>query len=669
MKNLTLQNNLAVPASRAIMENPRHRLISARVSPMVEMARWIFELYNIPYAEQAHAPVIHIIATLKARGGFEVPVVVTPEGVWRGAREFLINIDAKSPPTHRLLGETDDERAENIAFIDKLFTLLLKQVRRYVYFHLLPHRSVLSPIVVEGAPHWEKFVVEKFYPLWRRLMGKALDFSPNLIQDAPGDIDRAFKVVEERLADGRRFLSGDKPGILDVVFSSLAAPVVFPTEYGAMLPAIDDLPVELRGFISECRNRRAGKVVLETYTVARTESQKLLRYKKRSISLLNLFFGRTMQVKVAKLLVRFAPRLVVGRFAVVSRWNDVQEALKRDTEFLIAPINGPRIEEINGPFVLGMDRGEVLVREQRQMYAALSTIDLADIRARVQKEAKFLLEAAQKTRERKIEVVNGYARLAAARTAISLFGVSGPSEAEFMRVARWIFQHTFLNIQGNEEVRNKALSASKDLKEWTLNEIARRHSGLDGKNDLMSALLARRGEDAEALDNDGVRRTLMGMLVGAVDTTATAVAHCAAVLLSDADLQKSALADVNNPDKFVGWCWEALRFYPHNGLLLRHASAGTKIVGKELRRDTTVVLNTLGAMHDSEAFSSPHQMNPERPLKRYLHFGGGLHPCAGRAVNAVQVPELVRQLFLHSASKPETPRFDGPFIDELLVRL
>jgi len=50
-------------------------------------------------------------------------------------------------------------------------------------------------------------------------MGKALDFSPNLIRDAPGDIDRAFKIVEERLADGRRFLSGDKPGILDIVFS------------------------------------------------------------------------------------------------------------------------------------------------------------------------------------------------------------------------------------------------------------------------------------------------------------------------------------------------------------------------------------------------------------------------------------------------------------------
>jgi cytochrome P450/glutathione S-transferase len=671
MKNSTFQNNFAVPQpAPAMMESPRHRLISARVSPMVEMARWIFELYNIPYAEEAHAPVVHIVATLKARGGFEVPVVTNPEGVWRGAREFLINFDAKSPPgARRLLGDEADERAANIALIDSLFALLLKQIRRYVYFQLIPHRNVLSPVVVEGAPGWEKFVVVNFYSLWRRLMGKALDFSPNLIRAAPGDIDRAFTIVEERLSDGRCFLSGDEPGILDIVFSSLAAPVIFPPEYGAMLPAVEMLPVELRDFVFKCRNRRAGKLVQETYRVARTDSQKLLPYKRKSMSLANFFFGRRVRILMAKLLVRFAPCLVVSRFAVVSGWNGVQEALKRDTEFLIAPINAPRINEINGPFVLGMDRGEVLAREQHQMYAALSTVDFNNVRMRVETEAKFLLAAAQKTRERRIEVVNGYARLVATRTAIALFGIAGPSEAEFMRAARWIFQHTFLNVQGNEEVRNKALSASKDLRSWTLAEIARRKSGMNGKNDLMSALLVQQSENLEELDDDGIRRTLMGMLVGAVDTTATAVAHCALVLLSDSDLKRSALADVNNSEKFLGWCWEALRFYPHNDLLLRQASAGTKIAGKEFKRDTTVVLNTLGAMHDSKAFPFPRRANPERSLKNYLHFGGGLHPCAGRAINAVQVPELVRQLLLHGASMPKTERFDGPFIDELLVRV
>lgn len=666
------QNNPDIAASAtspAAMENPRHRLISVPISPMVEMARWIFELYNIPYAEERHAPVLHVLATRWAGGGAEVPVIVASEGVWSGAREFLINFDSKSPPGNRLLGENDSERNENIALADSLFALLLKQVRRYVYFHLLPEPGLVKPLVTEGVPRWQKLFVGLFYPVWSRFMSSGLDFSSSLISDAPKDIEQAFKFVEDRLGDGRQFLAGERPGIVDIIFSSLAAPVVLPSQYGAGLPAMNDLPAELRNFVSACRNRPAGQLVLDTYAARRTESQALLNYKKRTIGLGNLIFGPAVKVHIAKFLVRFAPRVVVGEFAVVSRWNDVKDVFKRDTEFLIAPLNAPNIEEINGPFVLGMDRSEVMLSEQRQMYAGLSAVDFEAVRAQVQAESKRLLAAARETGAGKIDVVNGYARLVAARTAISLFGVSGPSEAEYARVVRQIFYHAFLNIGADKDIRNKALAASQDLRRWTLAEIARRQSTGEQKSDIMSALLALRGSDPEALDDDGVRRTLMGMLVGAVDTTATAVAYCTAVLLSKPDLKNRALQDANDPERFVGWCWEALRFMPHNAVLARFAHTGTKIADKQLKRDTKVVINILGAMHDADTFPSPGQLNPERPRGNYFHFGGGLHPCAGRAINAVQVPELVRQLLLHNASYAARPRFDGPFVDELLVQL
>ncbi|HLM02931.1 MAG TPA: cytochrome P450 [Pyrinomonadaceae bacterium] len=659
----------AADARPPALENPRHRLISIRISPMVEMARWIFELYNIPYAEEKHVAGLHLLATRRAGGGDEVPVVVTAEGVWKGAREFLINFDAKTPPGNRLLGENDSHRAENLALADSLFALLLKQVRRYVYFYLLPEKRLLKPVVTDGVPLWEKLFVDLFYPLWQRLMSKGLDFSGSLVGDAKSDVEQAFKMVEERLGDGRRFLAGERPGIADIVFSSLAAPVVFPPQYGAKVPEMSELPMELRDFVSRCRASRAGQLVLDTYAERRTESQPPMDYKKRTVGLGNLIFGPAVKVWIARLLVRHAPRLIVGGFAVVSRWDDVKDVFARDTEFLIAPLNAPPIEEINGPFVLGMDRSELMLREQRQMYAGLSAVDFPAVRAQVRAEAERLLAAARESGDGKIEVVNGYARLVAARTAVSVFGVSGSSEADYMRVVRRIFHHAFLNIGADAEIRNQALAASADLRRWTLEEIARRLSTGERRNDVMSALLALRDTDPEALDDDGVRRTLMGMLVGAVDTTATAVANCTAVLLSSEDLKKRALRDADNPDRFVGWCWEALRFMPHNSVLARFAHTGTKIRDKQLKRDTKVVINILGAMHDAEVFSSPEEINPERPLANYFHFGGGLHPCAGRAINAVQVPELVRLLLLHNASSAERPRFDGPFIDEMVVQL
>lgn len=668
----TTTTTAAVAAAGArppVLENPRHRLISVRISPMVEMARWIFELYNIPYAEETHVAGLHLLATRQAGGGDEVPVVVNSEGVWKGAREFLINFDAKTPPGNRLLGENDAQRAENLALADSLFALLLKQVRRYVYFYLLPEKRLLKPSVTDGVPFWEKLFVGLFYPLWRRLMSKGLDFSGSLVGDAKRDIEQAFELVEERLGDGRRFLSGASPGIADIIFSSLAAPVVFPPQYGAKVPNMNDLPAELRDFVFKCRDRRAGQLVLDTYAERRTAPQAAMDYKKRTVGLGNLIFSPAVKVWIAGKLVRHAPRLVVGGFAVVSPWKDVKDVFNRDTEFLIAPLNAPPIEEINGPFVLGMDRSELMLREQRQMYAGLAAVDFPAVRARVRAEAEQLLAAARESGDGKIEVINGYARLIAARTAVSVFGVSGSSEADYIRTVRRIFHHAFLNIGADEEIRRQALDASADLRRWTLEEIARRQSTGEHKNDVMSALLALRGKDPEALDDDGVRRTLMGMLVGAVDTTATAVANCTAVLLSSEDLKRRALQDADNPDRFVGWCWEAMRFMPHNSILARFAHTGTKIGDKQLKRDTKVVINILGAMHDAEVFSSPKEINPERPLTNYFHFGGGLHPCAGRAINAVQVPEMVRLLLLHNASSAERPRFDGPFIDELVVQL
>jgi hypothetical protein len=50
-----------------------------------------------------------------------------------------------------------------------------------------------------------------------------------------------------------------------------------------------------------------------------------------------------------------------------------------------------------------------------------------------------------------------------------------------------------------------------------------------------------------------------------------------------------------------------------------------------------------------------------------MNFGGGLHPCAGRGVNDVQLPELVSQLVARGIASVGRPRFVGPFIDELIV--
>ena len=146
----------------------------------------------------------------------------------------------------------------------------------------------------------------------------------------------------------------------------------------------------------------------------------------------------------------------LGSRVIVAGHADVREVLARDLDFRIAPVNEARIDAVNGPFVLGMDRGAQLVRERGALYEALSAVDLAPIREAVAEEAAKRVSAAAGT----IDVVNGYARPIAAQTARRLFGISGPDERTFVDVARAIFAHIFLNLSGDKVVADRALRAS-----------------------------------------------------------------------------------------------------------------------------------------------------------------------------------------------------------------
>ncbi len=346
----------------------------------------------------------------------------------------------------------------------------------------------------------------------------------------------------------------------------------------------------------------------------------------------------------------------IGTKVIVARHGDVREVLARDLDFRIAPINDARIEAVNGPFVLGMDRGATLVRERGALYQALAKVDLAPLRATVAREAKARIAAAGDA----IDVVNGYARPIAAHTARALFGITGGDEPTFMDVARAIFAHIFLNISGDKEVESRALRAAALMHHWIAEEISRRRADGELGTDMMGALLA-----GGILDDDGVRRTLGGMLVGSIDTTASSVAKIITMIARDKKLAARVGADVDDEARLAGWCWEALRRWPHNPILLRQATAPTQLGDVPVQAGDQVIVWTQAAMLDPSVFPDPQELRPDRPTAAYLHFGGGLHPCAGRVVNAFQIPLLVQALVRRGIKSAGTIQWAGPFPDHV----
>jgi glutathione S-transferase len=245
-------------------------VISIVVSQGCELTRWLLQWTALPFEEQFHAPLLHILATLRVGGGVEAPVVVTPDGVWTTLMGIMQPIDARAPPGRKIFGETEADRLANQAFLQQVMPILGNPLRRHVYHQVLPDKRVMYPLASYGAPAWERGFVYGLYPLWRWLLSRALGDTPEQLQQAPQMIEQGLALVDAEIARrGTPFLSGASPGGVDRAISALMSPILFPPEYGGKLPSLDDVPKVLRDFILAARDRPAGRLGMATYALVR----------------------------------------------------------------------------------------------------------------------------------------------------------------------------------------------------------------------------------------------------------------------------------------------------------------------------------------------------------------------------------------------------------------
>ncbi|MDQ4133137.1 MAG: cytochrome P450 [Actinomycetota bacterium] len=372
---------------------------------------------------------------------------------------------------------------------------------------------------------------------------------------------------------------------------------------------------------------------------------------------------------------RISPILTLGKRVVVSRHADIVEVLDRDEDFTIAEVNAERMARWSGPFILGMDRGEVFDRESAALRRAVPRTDLPRIRTFVAENATQLLDAAQ--RQGRVDVANGYARVVAARLVAEYFGVPGPDLGTTMRWMRAIFDVVF--IDEGPRARQAATITVAEQKPYMDALIASRRADVEADrpvpDDVLTRLVAMRPSEPW-LDDDAVRRNINGIIVGAVDTTSKAVTHVVHELLRHPKAMEGArqAAVAGDIDAVHGYAWDALRFRPHGPVLERYCGKDTTLGpgGTRIRAGSTVLVAVLSGMFDGDAFPRPGELRSGRPLDRYLHFGYGMHTCFGLAINGVQIPELVAALLrlpnLRRASGAEGRLvYDGPFPDRLVV--
>ncbi len=381
---------------------------------------------------------------------------------------------------------------------------------------------------------------------------------------------------------------------------------------------------------------------------------------------------------VSAALRSLAPIGTVGSYAYVSRYDDVCEVLANDKDFGVTEVYDARMARTTGRFFLGMEDTPQYRREVEIARRAVRVDDARRI-AQITASCAGELLALAKKKGGAFDLVGEYARLIPLRLVRDYFGVPGPDPETMKRWMRCIFWDLFLNTGDDPPVVEKANRASAEMRPY-LDELLRERkaevsSGADVPDDFVTRLLRQQIEDP-SIDDDLLRRNIGGVIVGAVDTQAKAIAHAVdALLRRPADLESARAA--SDDRSLLLHVWEALRFNPHNAALFRHCrSDATVAAGTErstvIEKGTTVLVLTISAMFDSARFDRPDEFRTDRASDDYLHFGHGQHTCFGTRINGIVVPLAVKALLAlpelrYDERGPGEIEYEGPFPDRMLV--
>jgi cytochrome P450 len=207
--------------------------------------------------------------------------------------------------------------------------------------------------------------------------------------------------------------------------------------------------------------------------------------------------------------------------------------------------------------------------------------------------------------------------------------------------------------------------------------LADRRAGTSGAvDDVFGRLLCLQAAgDGARLDDETILRTLMGLVIGMVETTSQAAVHALLVLFKRPDMLANAAdaAKADDDDRLADLVFESLRFRWINPMVVRMAKEDFRLAAGEphetlIRQGTTVWALTSSAMFDPRVLETPDEFRPGRPEYHYLHFATGFHACFGRYVSRIQIPQILKPLLRRKGLRPAgAPEYDGTFPNRFLV--
>jgi glutathione S-transferase len=206
------------------MVGPAYGLITIPISHYCEKVRWALDHLGVPYVEHPHMPPFHRSAT-KKHGGGAVPVLLTEAGPIPDSDAVLRFLDRHHPGK---LYPLDGAARAKATELETLFNDVLGvHTRKWAYAYILTRQHLRAPWT-QGVPFWERWLFPLVFSKLEGRVRTMMKITPTTAAESYAQVIKVFDEVDHTLADGRRYLLGDRFSAADMTFAALAAPILMP---------------------------------------------------------------------------------------------------------------------------------------------------------------------------------------------------------------------------------------------------------------------------------------------------------------------------------------------------------------------------------------------------------------------------------------------------------
>ncbi len=345
-----------------------------------------------------------------------------------------------------------------------------------------------------------------------------------------------------------------------------------------------------------------------------------------------------------RVLRNLCPVLSLGKFVLVTRFDDVEEVLSLSQVFVNSYKEKLDVIMDGYPFFLGLTNTGEYARDTTNMRIVVRRTDIESTLMPATAASAQSMVADGTGQVDIVELV----RDVTFSVFCDYFGTPGPADADLRVWATRLFEFQFADQANDPSLRVEVDLYAPALRNHVDALLALRKSS-PPKDDVLGRCLDLQRLNVPGMDDTAIRSNLVGLIVGGLPQPAmVAPKAMEQLLLRPAALAQAQQAASENDDrKLSALLFEAMRFDPLTPALMRVAAEDYKIAAghfraRTVRKGATVAASVRSAMHDGRRVPHPGTFDPDRRPYQYMHFGYGLHSCFAVHIAMALLPLMLK---------------------------